>query len=181
MEDSNIFLTDTSQKNKCAHSKATGNHVTRDGMVHISDYGFAHVWEIQQLKPGGGTGSESMIDSQDTLSTYVTNTERMVPIPVSVPVPGNKDMLPMCDHRTDRVVPVTANKDLVTMCEHRKEKLSTNKELLPLCDYNTDAMLPVSYNKEMIPLCNSCQGQSQGQTVTLPCREHSHSYDTCDT
>ena len=153
-------------------------------MVHIGDYGFAHVWEIQQLKPGGGAGSESMIDSQDTLSTYVTNTERMVPIPVSVPVPCSKDMLPVCDHMTDRVVPVTTNQDLMLpVCEHRKEKLvpSANKEFLPLCDYNTEAMLPVSYNKKVIPLCDSCQGQTQGQTVTLPCREHTHSCDRYDT
>ena len=146
-------------------------------MVRMGDYGFAHVWEIQQLKPGGGAGSESMIDSQDTLSTYVTNTERMVPLPVPVPVPGSKDLLPVCDHMTDRVVPVTTNKDLVTMCEHRKEKLvpSTNQEFLPLCDYNTEAMLPVSYNKEMTPLCHSCQDHTQGQTVTLPCRKQ-HSF-----
>ena len=178
LQDSNIFLTDTSQKNKCAHSK-TGNHVTRDGMVHISDYGFAHVWEIQQLKPGGEAGSQSMIDSQDTLSTYVTNTDRLMPIPVSVPVPGNKELLPMCEHMKDRVAPMTDNKEFITLCEHGKEKLvpvsSANKDLLPLYDYHTDAMLPVSYTKDMLPMCTSRQGQCQGHTM---CSEHMNSCDT---
>ncbi len=66
-EQNKIFLTNTSQPcngNTIPGDKDQGNN---DGMVRVSEYGFAHVWEIQKLRAGGG--SDSMIDSKDTLST----------------------------------------------------------------------------------------------------------------
>ena len=145
--------------------------MTNDGMVHIGDYGFAYLWEIQQLKPGVG-GSESMIDSQDTLSTYVGTNERVLPVTAA-----NKEMLPICDHMTNRVKPISTNKETVTLCEHGNERLvpksSADKDMLPMSDFSTEGML--QHNKEMIPMYNSYQGQ------TIPVTYKDSHVHTCDT
>ena len=132
LQDSNTFLSHTSQKNKCNHYKADIGHVVGDGMVHISDYGFAHVWEIQQLEPGVG-GAETIIDSQDTMSTY---TGANCPSDTVLSIATNKDALPLCDHSNKRVLP-----------------LSTNRNLLPL----SDTVLPITCQKAMLPSCASCR------------------------
>ena len=142
-------------------------------MVHIGDYGFAHVWEIQQLKPGGVGGSESMIDSQDTLSTCVGTNDRVLPVTAA----NQKELLPICDHMTNRMVPIPSNKETVTICEHRNERLVpiTTKDMLSSNDYSTDGMLPVSHNKEMIPMYTAYQRH------TVPVNYKDSNIHTCDT
>ncbi len=204
LQGSGIFLTDTSKKDRCQHSKAvtgSGGHVGNDGggggsgvggsgMVHISDYGFAHVWEIQQLKPAVG-GSESIIDSQDTLSTYVPAScanERAFPGGLV-----SKDPSSVCSHSSDLVAPTSANKDSLSFCGHDVETFSANKDLLPscchdvaanqdlvpVCDYSADTMLPYGSGRGPVdlPKCKGCQEQTVS-LITYPCKEYNEAGDT---
>ena len=119
------------------------------GMVHISDYGFAHVWEIQPMKTGAGGGSESMIESQDTLSTYIPlpcpNDRGGTPHSLS----ANKDFVPLCSFGNE-----CSSKDPI-LCHHG-DKLSGSKELLSTCCHGTDIIVPVTGtgSEDMLALCD---------------------------